>query len=214
MRNELTPTMSMHGMLDDAYDFFNRRLFDGELPVCLITIQRDSRKHGYFWGDMIKATKGEATIDEIAMIGTSLARPADVALSTLVHEMAHVWQHHFGTPGAGGYHNKEWAEKMHEIGLIPTTTGEPGGAETGKKVTHMIDPEGHFSVFVEEFLKEQGIDWFMLAPGTKAKKKDLSKVKHTCPYCDLKVWGKLGIKVMCEEHDVLMVAEGYEEGEA
>lgn len=213
MRNEMTPTMSVHGMLDKAFTFFNHRLFDDELPVCLITIQRSRSAHGYFWGDMVATRHGEGTIDEIMMNGITMSREPDVVLSTLVHEMTHVWQHHFGKPAKGGYHNKEWAKKMHEVGLIPSTTAAEGGAETGKKVSHYIDPDGHFSVFVEEFLKEHGIDWHLLAAPVKEKKKDLSKVKHTCPECDMKVWGKLGIKVFCEDCDVRLVAEGQEEDE-
>ena len=51
--------------------------------------------------------------------------------------MVHLWQHHRGTPGRGRYHNQEWAEKMIEIGLMPTDTGKPGGRITGD---HMADP--------------------------------------------------------------------------
>lgn len=208
MKSNLTPTMSLHSVLDDAYNFFNSRLFDGELPVCLITVQRKARSHGYFWHDMVGSRGSDARIDEIAMIGTSLSRDPDVALSTLVHEMCHVWQQHFGKPAKGGYHNKEWAAKMEEIGLIPTATGAEGGAKTGKNMTHMIDPEGHFSVFCEEFLRERSVDWHLLAAPQAEKKKDLSKVKHTCPSCDLKVWGKVGIRVYCEDCDERMLPEG------
>ncbi len=213
MNKNSTPTAAIHGMLDDAFNFFNRKLFDDELPVCLITIQRSRTAHGYFWSDMVAARDSDATIDEIMMNGITMSREPAVVISTLVHEMTHVWQHHYGKPAKGGYHNKEWAKKMHEVGLIPTTTGAIGGPETGKNVTHVIDPEGHFSVFVEEFLKSATLDWHLLAAPVAEKKKDLSKVKHTCPHCDLKVWGKLGIKVMCEEHDAVMLAEGYEEDE-
>jgi hypothetical protein len=34
------------------------------------------------------------------------------SLSTLFHEKAHLWQHHFGNPSRTGYHNKEWAACM------------------------------------------------------------------------------------------------------
>ena len=58
--------------------------------------------------------------DEIALNPAHFAsRPTAGTLSTLAHEMAHLWQHHFGTPSRTGYHNKEWAAKMREIGLIP-----------------------------------------------------------------------------------------------
>lgn len=211
MRNEITPTMSVHGMLDAAFTFFNRRLFDDELPVCLITIQRSRTAHGYFWGDMVAARAGEGTIDEIMMNGITMAREPAVVLSTLVHEMTHVWQHHYGKPAKGGYHNKEWAWKMREVGLIPSTTGAEGGAQTGKKVSHYIDPEGHFSIFVEEFLRSSQIDWHMLAAPVKEKKRDLSKIKHQCPLCQSKAWAKLGSRIECMDCEEMMVAEGADE---
>lgn len=209
MRPNQTPTTAVHGMLDDAFTFFNEKLFDGELPVCLITVQRKKGVHGYFWGDMVKSTADDATIDEIMMAGTTMNRAPDEVLSTLVHEMTHVWQHHYGKPGKGGYHNKEWVGKMEEIGLIPTTSGSlPPPAQTGKKVTHVIDPDGHFSVFCEQFLKEATLDWHLLGAPTKEKKKDLSKVKKTCPNCGAKVWGKAGYVVVCSDCEVPLQEEG------
>jgi hypothetical protein len=55
-----------------------------------------------------------------------------------------------------GYHNKEWAVKMRAIGLIPTHTGEPGGKETGQKVTHAIAPGGRFKRACSAFLASGG----------------------------------------------------------
>jgi hypothetical protein len=40
------------------------------------------------------------------------------------------------TPPRRSYHDRQWAAKMKEIGLQPSTTGEPGGKETGSSVTH------------------------------------------------------------------------------
>ena len=48
--------------------------------------------------------------------------------------MAHLWQHHHGKPGRGRYHNREWAARMKEIGLHPSSTGQEGGDETGDGV--------------------------------------------------------------------------------
>ena len=91
--------------------------------------------------------------DEIALNPAHFAgrTPAEM-LSTLVHEMAHLWQHHFGKPSRSGYHNKEWAAKMREIGLIPTDTGQPGGKDTGQKVTHNIEEGGRFDQACTAFL--------------------------------------------------------------
>jgi predicted SprT family Zn-dependent metalloprotease len=38
-------------------------------------------------------------------------------LSTLAHEMAHVWRQRDGTPPRRAYHDRQWAAKMREIGL-------------------------------------------------------------------------------------------------
>ena len=71
--------------------------------------------------------------------------PDESIISTLVHEMAHVWQETYGDPSRRGYHNRQWAEKMREIGLQPSSTGEPGGRETGQSMTHYILPDGRYT---------------------------------------------------------------------
>jgi len=72
-------------------------------------------------------------------------RSDELILSTLVHEMVHVWQETHGTPPRRSYHDHEWARKMKEIGLQPSTTGEPGGKGTGQSVTHYILAGGRFA---------------------------------------------------------------------
>ena len=89
--------------------YLNRTLFDGELPNCLITLQRSKRSYGYFCGDRFGRADGLVT-DEIALNPRYFHdRPVADVLSTLAHEMAHLWQHHYGKPGRGRYHNREWA---------------------------------------------------------------------------------------------------------
>jgi predicted SprT family Zn-dependent metalloprotease len=67
-------------------------------------------------------------------------RTDEAIMSTLAHEMAHVWQQSHRTPPRRSYHDRQWAAKMKEIGLQPSTTGERGGKETGQSVTHYILP--------------------------------------------------------------------------
>jgi hypothetical protein len=35
---------------------------------------------------------------------------------------------------------------MEEVGLIPSSTGAPGGKRTGQSMSHYIDPDGKFWV--------------------------------------------------------------------
>ena len=45
------PTHRTYTSLDAAYDHFNRELFGGQLPPCLITMQRHKGAYGYFSGE-------------------------------------------------------------------------------------------------------------------------------------------------------------------
>src|SRR5205809_476125 len=55
------PTEQAYRELQQAYDVFNRRLFAGQLPPCLITMQRKNRTYGYFSGDRWNDLAGAMT---------------------------------------------------------------------------------------------------------------------------------------------------------
>ena len=135
----IDPTRSTYQGLTEAYDFFNERLFAGRLPRCLITMQRQREAYGYFAGGRFGTKDGQEITDEIALNPAHFrSRTTEESLSTLVHEMCHLEQHHFGKPSRSGYHNKQWAGMMNAVGLIPSDTAAPGGKETGQKVSHYI----------------------------------------------------------------------------
>lgn len=134
----MKPTETAYDELQAAYDYFNENLFDNELPDCLITLQREKKTYGYFSAERFVSRDGDKT-DEIAMNPAYFAVcPPEEVMQTLVHEMVHLWQYHFGKPGRRGYHNKEWANKMESIGLMPSSTGQPGGDKTGDKMADYI----------------------------------------------------------------------------
>lgn len=141
-----TPAEQTVIAFQEAYDFFNRHVFGGELPVCFISFQRQKRIMGYVsfqrWVDDEKQY-----IHELALNPEYFANyPLIEICQTLCHEMVHIWQAEFGTPGRRGYHNHEWAQKMESIGLMPSTTGAPGGDVVGEKVSDYILHDGAFMV--------------------------------------------------------------------
>ena len=143
----LNPTSDTYDNLLHAYKFMNEHLFNGVLPICLITLQREKNSYGYFCGNKFHNNDTSKKTDEIALNPQYFRSPGrdDMhVISTLVHEMAHLWQHHYGKPGRSRYHNKEWADKMASIGLIPSSTGEAGGKTTGDHMSHTIDHNGPF----------------------------------------------------------------------
>ena len=140
------PTHEAYAELQQAFDHFNAVLFGGQLELPLFTLQRERRTYGYCSRQRFVSRSSGAMVDEIAMNPAYFAvRSIRETLSTLVHEMVHQWQFHFGKPGRGGYHNIEWGFKMESVGLMPSNTGAPGGKKTGDQMTHYIIDGGPFA---------------------------------------------------------------------
>lgn len=147
------PTQVAYAELQRAFDHFNVALFAGALSLPLFTLQREKRTFGYHSQKRFVERGTGEIVDEIAMNPAYFAiRTIPQTLSTLVHEMVHQWQFHFGKPGRGNYHNKEWAYKMEEVGLMPSKTGEPGGKRTGDGMTHYILKGGAFERTCDQLL--------------------------------------------------------------
>jgi predicted SprT family Zn-dependent metalloprotease len=194
-------TTQQYLSLDVAYQYYNKHLFEGKLPTCLITLQR-KKCYGYFHADRFAGKNGNSNkkTDEIALNPDHFGRTDKEVLGTLVHEMVHLWQAHFGTPSRVSYHNAEWAFKMEEIGLMPSTTGEPGGKRTGQKMTHYVIEGGLFEKLTDNLLRIQGgiIEWkSFVEGGATTKPKTKSKVKYTCSACGQNAWAKPGASLIC-----------------
>jgi len=161
---KINPTKQTYDQLLRAYEHMNRELFENKLPSCLITLQREYGAYGYYYPARFASdTDLKISTDEIALNPQYFreeGRKDREVTSTLVHEMVHLWQHHFGKPGRTRYHNKQWSEKMKTVGLHPSNIGEPGGAEVGDQMSHYIVTDGPFAKAYEK-LKESGfaLEW-------------------------------------------------------
>jgi predicted SprT family Zn-dependent metalloprotease len=211
------PTSLTYTSLSLAYDFFNMELFSGALPPCLITVQRKKGSYGYFSGERFQNTANQEEVtDEIALNPAHFAtRTPEQVLSTLAHEMVHLWQHHFGTPPRKSYHDKQWALKMRQIGLIPTATGEIGGKETGQQMDHLIAEAGNFKRACQNLLTAHPAILYSdraHEDNTIRKKKLASKTKYTCPSCGLNAWAKPDVSLICGECHLPMQSEIGEQG--
>lgn len=166
--NSTRPTEEAYAELQHAYDFYNGELFGGQLPACLITFQREKRTMGYFSSKRFVRADGSRRADEIAMNPEYFAVvPLIEVMQTLVHEMVHLWQQHFGTPSRACYHNAEWAGKMESVGLMPSDTGAPGGKKTGQKMGDYSVPGGLFENATLKLLTGGfAISWFDRFPAS------------------------------------------------
>lgn len=146
--------MDMNQYLTDAFKYFNRHLFKDKLPDCMITVSRRKGAFGYFLPDAYKDENG-TTVHELAITPSSLSRSSVESLSTLLHEMVHLWQQEFDKPSPNGYHNKRWANKMIEVGLVPFCISNPMKSY-GPKCSHTISEGGVFKPLAEKFVSHHG----------------------------------------------------------
>lgn len=197
----IKPTAGVYKTFQEAYDFFNKEFFDSKLPACLITMQRGRKSRGYFCAEQFEARVESAySVHEIALNPMFFIKRTDEdILSTLLHEMVHLWQEEYGSPPRRNYHNREWAKKMEEIGLVPSNTGEEGGRKTGKQsMTHYINPSGNYCGKVALFLKDGKVIGYQDRPTITIKRsRSKNKVKYSCPTCGLNAWGKEEIQIIC-----------------
>jgi hypothetical protein len=208
MKQNADPTKSTYNSLTDAFDYYNENLFDGELPRCLITLQRKNmRTAGYYSPGRFKKTSGKEKTDEIAINPAYMEKKKfKEVLSTLVHEMVHLWQEHLGKQNSRtAYHNTEWGEKMESIGLMPSSTGKPGGKKTGQKMGDYIIENGLFENKTKELLK-RGFSFPWGEVGVMPTGWSGRKVKYTCPVCLVNVWGKSNLALACMQCKVKLNA--------
>lgn len=197
------PSREQWDALQAQFHFFNAALFENKLPEPILNMSRHAKSRGFFapkrWqrgGDV-----GDAKTHEISLNPDYFNRDQRSIASTLVHEMAHLWQQVYGKNASRGYHDKEWALKMETIGLMPSSTGAPGGKRTGKNMTHYVVEGGAFALAWKQIEQQHSLPWksgmAVFGELPTAKKKDPSKLKYKCSKCKAACWGKPSLNIDC-----------------
>lgn len=201
--------------LNELYNYYNRRLFNNQLPECLVSLVRAHSYHGTFAPNRWKEKNGDAElVHEITLNANTMTRPDKEWHSTLVHEMVHLYISVFHGNRSRGYHCKRWAAMMKHVGLQASHNGKPGGRETGRRVTHYIIEDAPFEKAFNN-ISEKDIAKYRLpyqslvgissspvtiaaaAPGAPVpESKSGVKVGYECA-CGCKVWGKENLHLMC-----------------
>jgi hypothetical protein len=221
MENSIQPTLIQFKAFENAYDYFNERLFQNDLPPVILNLSRKSKAMGFvapFRWRRAEDAVGKGSIHELSINPEILSMSLIDVYSTLVHEQVHIWQYTHGNPSRNGYHNKEWADKMLSVGLIPSDTGKEGGNTTGQNMGDYPEAGGIFlSVLAQmpeayklPFVSVEGDHRLRFqAPTSNAETeteegeeeqaaaaKPKSKNKYTC-FCGCNVWGKVGLNLIC-----------------
>jgi predicted RNA-binding Zn-ribbon protein involved in translation (DUF1610 family) len=148
------------------------------------------------------------TIDGLA-INPLCLRSDDLVktLSLLVHMMCIVWYFH-SEPNIrlSSYCGKKLGAQMKRVGLMPSTTGAPGGEETGKKMSHYIIEGGRFDEACKRFIKDGfKISWSWIEVDEEPDD-EWRRSKYVCKVCDTNLLGKPGLRFTCDECGTKYVA--------
>ncbi|CVK21652.1 SprT-like domain-containing protein [Sporomusa sphaeroides] len=203
------PTHEQYTKYQELYNYFNQQLFNSKLPCIILNFSRKANVAGFFAPNRWISLQGKNKTHEISINPTYIASVEFIEVcQTLVHEQAHLWQMVFGKPSRSGYHNKEWANKMENIGLMPSSTGQEGGKKVGQKMSDYVIKGGKFEKAFVDLPKDLTLPWISNEfdsvvsndeDGSDPKPPKIkSKIKYSCPGCTLNVWGKPNIKVYCK----------------
>lgn len=220
----LSPSTELYSLFQRLFVEINA-LFDPPLPVPMFALDQSPKTLGYYRRGRFVSAKGEIA-DEIAINPSYFASHGFGELvQTMAHEMVHQWQAHHGKPSRSGYHNAEWAGKMESIGLMPSSTGEPGGRKTGQRVADYLMEGGSLEALYQR-LSAEGvmIPWYdrlvvalaaeagvgfslsssvtaaaVSLPVVKPEAKVKTSYSHQCSADTepLKVWGRKGLALTC-----------------
>lgn len=223
--NKLTPTKQQFAAFESAYEYFNQVLFSKELPPVILNLSRKSRAMGFVapnrWRSADTEPGTDGQLHELSINPEILCMDLIEVYSTLVHEQCHIWQHTFGNPSRPGYHNKEWANKMIAVGLMPSTTGRPDGKKVGQHMSDYPIEDGVFLKALDQMAEKLKFPFISIegelhytqmstvqTSGTASisdteepapPKKN--KIKYTCPGCQTNIWGKPELNIICGDCD-------------
>lgn len=184
--------------IHNIFNYYNNALFNNKLPEVIITISRDFKLSGMFSANQWKKKDGKS-IHELTL-NPDFINPYDIEFhQTLTHEMCHLEQFIFGTPGKSGYHNIEFSQIMERVGLQTSDTGTPDGLKTGRRMYDYVIEDGLFQKAFQK-LQESGFGVLEVMPVKKPQdsKSRFSgkRSKYTCD-CGTNVWGKVGLTLTC-----------------
>lgn len=155
METSNKPSTKFYGLFQYVFDHYNDALFGGTIKDCLIVVTRRKNVFGHYAHKRWFSVQDQET-DELALNPAMFVKfPLLEICQTIVHEMCHGWQYHYGKPSQAGYHNKEWANKMIEVGLMPSRTGKPGGKTVGQNMNDYPIDGGLFLEATEELMNNE-----------------------------------------------------------
>ncbi|QDV37719.1 hypothetical protein [Tautonia plasticadhaerens] len=203
------PTIEQFSAYNEAFDYFNKRLFDGRLGPAMLSIARKGRSKGYFTPRKWRNKAGEQ-VHEIAISPDLIAEGLDATMAQVVALMGRQlrWQEAIeagdekaASTAARGYADARQCEIWLELGLLPM--GKDGGRTRGGwnlDVEVVLECEADMAI--EAVPKKAMLPWEAVAggqpEGDDEPRRKTGRLKYTCPICEAHVLGRPGLEVRCK----------------
>ena len=198
----------------------NEVYFGGELERPVITILADSTSGAYGWISVNKvwSSKDEKYYREINLCAEYLNRPPELIITTLLHEMCHLYNLQHGikdTSRSGTYHNAQFKKTAEGCGLIVDKSEKSGFCITtpSPELKEFVKANTRAGCFKLERMKtyRDGTPK-TTTKGADGKEKMTSRTKQSmrkygCPECGLIVRASKDVtgKLMCIDCDEVFI---------
>lgn len=218
--------------LKNIYDNLNKDYYENNLPEVVITIQSSPKGRAYGWYSKDRwgvSGDRETGFDEINISAEYLSRPIENIISTLQHEMVHLYceiNEIKDTSNNNVYHNKRFKEEAERRGLSIEKAQTIGWSVTTptedfKSYIHTLNiNEDNFKFFRKSSYyipvsiagnnangEEGDGDNNDGNDGDNVKEPKKKSTKYTCPNCGIEVRGFIGLHIKCCDCDCDMVAK-------
>lgn len=212
---ELVKISRVSGMLEKMYRQLNQDKFNGELEDPIITIQSTPRAYGHVTCGKVWKSKDVARYELNIGAGT-LDRPIENVVSTLLHEMVHIYHlmNNIQDCSRGGtYHNRKFKEKAESVGLIINKDSRIGWSltEPSEELIEYIISQGWTDILInrQESIRIGGVSGGSSgdSSGHKPTRKPSSTRKYICPCCGNSVRATKEINIICGDCMKQMVKE-------
>ena len=199
---ELAENSRVCGYLEKIFKALNADKFGGELEVPIITVQNTPKAYGHLTCNKVWHNAHGVKQYELNIGAGTLDRPIENVVSTMLHEMVHLYNQMHGIQDCSRgntYHNKKFKEKAEEVGLI---------IEYDKKIGWSItSPSDDLLAYVAKR------KWEKITLGrdeklTESSGKKSSTRKYQCPCCGMSVRATKEVHISCMDCNLRMeVAE-------
>lgn len=220
MKNEQITIYTAIDELQRNFKKLNEIYFNGELEKPVITILTDSMGGAYGWISVNKvwSSKDKKYFREINLCAEYLNRPAEFVITTLLHEMCHLWNIQKNIQDcsrSGTYHNKSFKEIAEKCDLIVEKSEKYGFCITKPtdKLIEYVKENCRVGCFKLERMKTYRDGTPKTTIGKDGKETTVSRTKQSmrkykCPSCGLIIRASKDItgKLMCVDCNEILVS--------